>query len=134
MKSSWNTHKGTRYMYADYSQFGRNIEGLRAEVDAVDGAIEREPLDATLVLVDIRNTVTSSDVVSLMKESTARTKGRVQKLAVVGVTGMQRVLAWAVTRFSGETLHLFDSVDDAKEWLVGAGTGDDQGGGTLVAG
>lgn len=123
MKSSWNTHNGTRYMYADYSHFGRNLEALRAEVDAVDGAIEREPPDSTLVLVDIRNTVTSSDVVSIMKESTARTKGRVQKLAVVGVTGMQRVLAWAVTRFSGETLHLFDSVDDAKEWLVGRGEG-----------
>jgi hypothetical protein len=108
-------------MYADYSQFGRNVEALRAEVDAVDGAIEREPPDSTLVLVDIRNTVTSSEVVSLMKESTARTKGRVQKLAVVGVTGMQRVLAWAVTRFSGETLHLFDNIDDAKEWLVGGG-------------
>jgi hypothetical protein len=44
--------------------------------------VERE--NDALVLVDIRNTVTSSEVVALMKESTARTKGHVARTAVVG--------------------------------------------------
>jgi hypothetical protein len=121
MKSSWREHKGTRYFHADYSGFGRNIDALREEVDGADSQIEQSPADSALVLVDIRNTVTSVEVVSLFKESTARTKGHVQKTAIVGVTGVQKVLAMAVARFSREPLHLFNTTEEAREWLVGEG-------------
>lgn len=123
MKSFWSEHKGTRFLYADYSSYGRNLDALRLELDHADTLIEREPGNDTLVLVDIRHTVTSTQVVSLMKESAARTKGRVARLAVVGVTGVQRILATAVARFSHEPLQLFDDVEAAKEWLVAGGEG-----------
>lgn len=109
------------YFHADYSGFGRNIDALRVEVDGADSQIEQAPAESALVLVDIRNTVTSIDVVSVFKTSTARTKGHVKKTAIVGVTGVQRILAGAVARFSGEELHLFDSVEAAQDWLVGEG-------------
>ena len=129
MKSSWRTHNGTRYFYADYSNFGRNIDALRVEVNAADAEIEQIPGETGLVLVDIRNTVTSADVVGLFKVSTARTKGHVLRTAVVGVKGVQKVLANAVAYFSKETLHLFDSTEDAADWLVGA---TDRGGVTVT--
>jgi hypothetical protein len=118
MKSRQIDYKGLRIFYADYSDYGRDIGALRAEVDHFDAVIEQQK--GALVLVDIRNTVTSSEVVSLMKESTARTKGHVARTAVVGVSGIQRVLAQAVARFAGEPLMLFNDVEAAKEWLVGA--------------
>ncbi|MFP5246037.1 MAG: hypothetical protein ACLGH0_05040 [Thermoanaerobaculia bacterium] len=118
MKSHWETHRGTRFYYADYSGYGRDIDALRAEVDFADSTIEREPPDSVLVLVDIRNTVTSTHVVSLMKDSAVRTKGIVRKLAVIGVTGVQKILASAVARFSREPLYLFDAIDEARDWLV----------------
>jgi hypothetical protein len=121
MKSSWRHHRGTPYFHADYSGFGRNIDALRAEVDGADSQIEQAPAESALVLVDIRNTVTSIDVVTVFKTSTARTKGHVKKTAIVGVTGVQRILAGAVARFSGEELHLFDTVEAAQDWLVGEG-------------
>jgi hypothetical protein len=121
MKSAWSEHRGTRFLYANYSNYGRNLDALRLELDHADTMIEQEPGNATLVLVDIRHTVTSTQVVSLMKESAARTKGRVARLAVVGVTGVQRILATAVARFSREPLQLFDNVDAAKDWLVEGG-------------
>lgn len=123
MKSSWREHNGTRYFHADYSGFGRNIDALRLEVDAADSQIEQSPADSALVLVDIRHTVTSMDVVSLFKTSTARTKGHVSKTAIVGVTGVQKVLALAVVRFSSEPLNLFATVEEARDWLVGEGSG-----------
>lgn len=125
MKSSWRVHNGVRYFHADYSNFGRNIDALRIEVDGADSEIEKSPKESALVLVDIRNTVTSTDVVSLFKESTARTKGHVHKTAIVGVTGVQKILASAVARFSRETLHLFAETRDAIDWLV---SGEEQGG------
>ena len=75
MKLMWMTHKGKRYLFCNYANFGRNIEALRAEVDYADSEIEKELGNDALLLVDLRNTVTSSEVVSLFKESAARTKG-----------------------------------------------------------
>jgi hypothetical protein len=118
MKSKPIDYKGLQIFYADYSDYGRDLGALRAEVDAFDAMVEQH--QNALVLVDIRNTVTSSEVVSLMKESTARTKGHVARTAVVGVSGIQRVLAQAVARFAREPLMLFHDVDAAKEWLAGA--------------
>ena len=118
MKSHTFEHKGIPMFYADYSGYGRDMDALKAEVDAFDSMVEQH--ENALVLVDIRNTVTSSEVVSLMKESTARTKGHVARTAVVGVSGIQKVLAQAVARFAREPLMLFNDVDSAKEWLAGA--------------
>lgn len=117
MQSTWATHRGTKYFVADYSNYGRDVEALRAEVDAADEVIEQQT-DA-LVLVDLRNTVTSSAVVSMMKASATRTHGHVLKHAVIGVKGIQRILAAAVARFSREPLMLFDRIEDARDWLVG---------------
>lgn len=117
MQSRQIEHKGVRIFYADYSNYGRDIPALKTEVDSFDAMIEQQQ-DA-LVLVDIRNTVTSSEVVSLMKESALRTKGHVARTAVVGVSGIQKVLAQAVARFSSEPLTLFNDVDSALDWLAG---------------
>ena len=118
MKSKQIDYKGLQIFYADYSDYGRDLGALRAEVDAFDAMVEQH--ENALVLVDIRNTVTSSEVVSMMKDSTARTKGHVARTAVVGVSGIQRVLAQAVARFAREPLMLFHDVEAAKEWLAGA--------------
>lgn len=117
MQSTWLTHQGTKYFLADYSNYGRDTEALRNEVDAADAVIEQQT--DLLVLVDLRNTVTSSDVVKMMKHSSARTHGHVKKHAVIGVKGIQRILAAAVAKFSGEPLVLFDRIEDARDWLVG---------------
>lgn len=119
MKSKWTNYKGSRILYSDFSGFGRDVNALRVEVDAVDAEILREPKDSVLALADLRGTVTGSDVVDLFKQSAKRTNGYVRKQAVIGVTGVQRILASAVARFSGQSLHLFDTVDEANEWLAG---------------
>lgn len=118
MKSKWTHHKGRRILYSDFTNFGRDTEALRVEVDAVDAEILREPKNSVLALADLRGTVTGTDVVDLFKKSAKRTNGFVRKQAVVGITGVQRILASAVARFSGQSLHLFDTIEEANEWLA----------------
>jgi hypothetical protein len=118
MKSRWETAHGKRFLYCDFSQFGTNVEALSAEVNAADDAILGEPKDSVLLIADLRGTVTSSAVVDLFKKSSARTKGYVRKQAIVGLTGIQKMLAQAVAWFSRETFVLFDTPEAAREWLV----------------
>ena len=114
-------HKGQSFMYSNFSGFGRDTDALRTEVLAADGEICKRPKDSVLVLVDVRGTTTSTEAVDVFRHSAARTKGWVIRQAIVGVTGIQKILARAVARFSGEELVLFDDVDEAKDWLVTGG-------------
>lgn len=129
MKSRWEHAGGKRIFYCDFTDFGADVDALRAEIDAADEAILGEPRDSVLLLANLRGTVTSSAVVDLFKKSSARTKGYVQKQAIVGIGGVQKLLAQAVAWFSRETFVLFDTPEAAREWLVS-----DKGAGVVVKG
>ncbi|HEY0142297.1 MAG TPA: hypothetical protein VGF48_15470 [Thermoanaerobaculia bacterium] len=129
MKSEWIEHAGHRIIYCDFRNFARDVDALRIEVTETDDEITRQPPMSVLALIDVRGTTTSLEAVDVFKRSAARSKGFIIRQAVVGVAGIQKILAQAVARFSSEELHLFDTVEAAKEWLV---KGHD-GGGTKVA-
>jgi hypothetical protein len=130
MKSSWETRAGKRILYCKFSDFEKDVAALSAEIDAVDEVILREPPDSVLLLVDLRHTVTSSAVVDLFKKSSAKTKGYVRKQAIIGISGIQKMLAQAVAWFSRETFVIFDTPDEARDWLVH----DKSGAGVVVKG
>ena len=119
MKSRWIVHKGVEILYGDFSGFQRNHEALRAEVEAADKEILRRPRGSVLSIADLTGTVTSREVVELFKQSATATKDHMRKQAVIGVKGVQKILAQGVAFFSGQSMHLFDTVDQAKEWLAG---------------
>jgi dihydroxyacetone kinase DhaKLM complex PTS-EIIA-like component DhaM len=122
MKSKWETRGGKRLLYCDFSNFGTDTNALSAEIDAADEAILREPKESVLLLVDLRGTVTSSAVVDLFKKSSAKTKGYLRRQAIVGLSGIQKMLAQAVAWFSRETFVLFDTDEAAREWLIDDGS------------
>jgi len=118
MKSKWITYKGKKVFYCDYSNFQGDLQALRAENEAVDAIFCRQPEASVLSLSDVRNTIASAEMVELFKKSAGRTKPYAQKQAVVGISGIKRILADAVARFSGQAMSYFDDVESAKNWLV----------------
>ena len=128
MKSEWKTYKGKRFIYCDFTDFGIDADALQVEIEAADRQICLQPENTVLALADLRNTVASRKVVDLFKHSASATRRHVRKQAVVGVTGIKRLLAEAVARFSSQPMVLFDTVDEAQEWLVV----DDHAGGTRL--
>lgn len=123
MKSRWTTYKGARVMYCDFANFKSDVNALRAEVEAADRDIIKEPAASALILVDLRNTVASGPAVDLFKESAKLTNSHVKKQAVIGVSGFKRFLADVVARFSGQGMRLFDTEAEAMDWLVGSHDG-----------
>lgn len=118
MKSRWETRNGKRILYCAFNDFGTDVAALGKEIDEADAVILREVKDSVLLLADLRGTVTSSAVVDLFKKSSAKTKGYVRKQAIVGLSGIQKMLAQAVAWFSRETFVLFDTPDAARDWLT----------------
>ncbi len=60
----------------------------------------------------------STEAVQALKNSTKRTGALVERTAVVGVSGLKKVLADAIARFSGTNTKYFATRDDALDWLA----------------
>ena len=118
MKSRWITHKGKTILYCDYSNLKDDVAAVEAEDRAVRAEVVKQPLDSVLELVDVRSTVGSRETVAILKESAKVAKPHLRKVAVIGVQGVVKVLASAVSQVSGLGLTLFATEEEAKEWFV----------------
>lgn len=120
MQSKWAEHKGKRILQADFANFGQDVDGLAEEMRAVIEIMEQEPEGSVLGLADIRGTVFSKDLVSQLKDVVPQVVGHMVKSAVVvdKLTGFKKVILDAVSRVSGRNATLFESVEEAMDWLV----------------
>jgi hypothetical protein len=112
--AQWITHKGVRIMFL-------NGKGLaEAENMAAQEELKQELLSdrsSPPVLVDLSNTAMTQNTANKSKEVAAATKAAGLpdgSTAVVGLNKLQK----AVAQLFGRGSHYFDSVDQAKEWLV----------------
>ncbi len=110
----WVTHKGVRIVFL-------NGKGLpEAENFAAQEELKQELLrdrSSPPVLVDLSNTVMTQKTSNKSKEVAAATKAAGIPDAPTAVVGLNR-LQKAVAQLFGRGSHFFDSIDEAKEWLV----------------
>ncbi len=119
MRSKWIEFAGKRIFYQDFSDLGMdNAEAVKAELTEVQAIVMAQPEDSLLVLSDFRNTSITNELMGILRESSAKTKGHIHKTAVLGVVGIKRMLADILTKFTGQKLSYFEHESDAKTWLV----------------
>lgn len=108
-------YKGKEILYVDYSGMQKD-EILKVMDEATIFALEQnKPM---LRLSNMTGVFAVKEVVEKAKESGKATNHLTIKRAAVGITGAKKVLFNAYNRFSGNDTRAFDTVDDAKEWLV----------------
>ncbi|MEP2024825.1 MAG: hypothetical protein ABJH98_00115 [Reichenbachiella sp.] len=108
-------HKGKDILYVDYTGMSKE-EILKVMDDATDFALElNKPM---LRLSNMTGVFAVKEVVDKAKESGKTTNHLTIKRAAVGITGAKKVLFNAFNRFSGNNTRAFDTVEDAKNWLV----------------
>jgi hypothetical protein len=119
MRSKWITYKGCKIFYQDFS--GHDLldsDAVKKELEEVQAIVLNEPPNSMLVISDFNNTQIGKDLMDLMVPSSRITQSHIKKTAVVGVTGTKRFLANTLISFTGQKLSLFDTVEQAKEWLI----------------
>ena len=121
MHSEWMTHKGQKYFFCNYAHL-TDMALLKAEMDAVDEFIGRQPEQSMLILTDVRGLIGTPQVVNLFTKSATHTKKYVRKSAIIGIgfTGPRKVLFDFVLRASGQKVTVFEDLEKAKDWLVAA--------------
>jgi hypothetical protein len=110
----WVTHKGVRMVFM-------NGKGLaEAENLAAQEELRQELLrdrSSSPVLVDLSNTAMTQNTSNKSKEVAAATKAAGIPDGPTAVVGLNR-LQKAVAQLFGRGAHYFDSIEQAKDWLV----------------
>ena len=109
-------HQGKQLLFIDFSNV--NHEQAVAEAAAAKDIVRTQAKNSLLVLTDIGGAAFEPKVVQLMKDFTDFNRPYVRASAVVGATGLRRALVYAVSTFVKRELRVFDSVEEAKDWLV----------------
>lgn len=117
MPVTWIEHKGKKILHTDYRNVTDEGEILALLKEATN--IIRETPGKIRFLADFRNTnVPSNFMTEVKKNGKNLFKEKAERHAILGVTGIKKVLLKAYVVFSGENIKPFDSEKDAKDYLA----------------
>lgn len=110
-------HKGRRILRLDFSHCkAGEVLPVISEARAV---IATQAPKSLYTLTDVTETGFNTEVSDAMKAFVNHNKPFVAAAAVVGVTGLKRIIFNAVVKFSGRKLHAFGSLAEAMDWPAG---------------
>ena len=118
--ASFIEYKGKEIYYVNYSNIKTNQEFLETikQTNAFREKVKAQGKRDLLMLVDITGSFVYGEVLEEIKKAGKITKTLTAREAVVGITGGKKILLRIVQTFSNMNLKVFDTVDDAKEWLI----------------
>ena len=112
----WINYKGKDILRDDYTnlQGDEFVEIIKTLTDHVINVGKKD----ILLLLDLNNSYTNKPVVTAFTEAGKRVRPVVKKTAVLGITGVKKVLLNAVNKLSSIDANPFSSEEEAKEWLI----------------
>jgi hypothetical protein len=116
-RTRWIEHKGVRILVYDFSGLEDVDEGLRVIAASRGRAGEQAP-HSVRTLVDVKGSRFDARITRALQDLARENKPYVLASAVVGVSGLQRVILAAVSRVTRRKFATFDAVDAAKDWLA----------------
>jgi hypothetical protein len=110
------THLGKRVLSINYSHC--DVATMKAVSEEGHRVISREPLNSVLTLNDVTGAAFDRESVEVLKSKVAANSPYVKRAAVVGISGLQRLIYEAVKHFTKRDIPLFSSRKEALDWLV----------------
>lgn len=109
-------HKGKQILHLNFTHAnpGEVVRIIRKATPVIAAQPER----SIRTLTDVTNMNFNAEAADALKVFVSHNKPYVTAAAVVGITGLKKIIYSAVTRFSGRNIVVFDSCDQAKEWLA----------------
>lgn len=116
---NWKEVKGKKILYFDARKMpGEDLSGLKVMLAKAREMIDAQPRGSVLILTDLRDTGFTSESNSLMKDFSGANTPFVKASAVVGATGLRKMVIISIRTFTGRDIQTFDTSEEAEEWLV----------------
>lgn len=110
------THKGRKIVYVNLS--GCQAAEVSTITDEARKLIASQPKESALILTDVTNIQLNSETSHIMKAFSENNTPYTKASAVIRIEGLKKIIYSAVQRVSGRTIPTFDTVEQAKDWLV----------------
>ena len=111
-------HAGRRILLMDFSHIDDVLEAAQV-IETARQFVAAQPKERTLLtLVDVTESTFDDRVIDKLKELAAHNTPWVLAGAVVGMSGLQKVMYRVIVTFSRRKLAAFDTPEQAKAWLV----------------
>jgi len=110
-------HKGKQIFKMDCT--AATLEEMNAVIAEYIRQVRNQPEKSVLTLTIAGATAFSTETITKLKELARDNTPYVKAGAIVGITGLYKVVFSAVSMFSNRRIYLFDNVDQAMELLAG---------------
>jgi len=109
------THAGKQLLYLDFSK--ADVATVKATAEEAKPIIAKQPQGSVFTLTDVSDSQLTPETSAIFKDFTAHNKPYVKAGAVLGVTGLKKVIFNTVVSVQGRNLKAFSDMDEAKDWL-----------------
>ena len=116
MGAEWVVYKGKRILYIKYS--GLKPQEMLDLIREATQIILDSKSNQILSLSDLTGCYTNQEFVDLSKKQGMISLPLTKKAAVVGITGLKKILFRAVNSVAPNPRVPFDTVEAAMDWLV----------------
>lgn len=116
MSVEWVDHKGKKILHIKYA--GLSDEAMLEQMKNATNMLVNTKSEENLVLTDMLDCFLNEKFVALAKEQGKISLPFSKKSAIVGVTGIKKILLKGVNAISPKSRVPFDTIEEAKDWLV----------------
>lgn len=109
-------HKGKKILQLDLS--GCRADEVIPVIEHARTVIRKQPPRSLYTLTNVTGAGFNNAVTEALKQFAAHNKPYVAAAAVVGISGLNRIIYNAVMKFTGRTFNAAPSLDEAKDWLA----------------
>lgn len=109
-------HKGKQIFMMDCRD--ASLDEMNEIIEECILQVRKQPAKSVLTLTISGGSSFSADTINKLKEVARDNTPYVKAGAIVGVTGLYKIVFNAVAMFSKRRFYLFDTVDEAKDFLV----------------
>lgn len=116
MRVEWIHHNGKKVLFADYSNVKTQEELLEIQKESI--RVAREISGTFLSMGDVTNSALGPDFMKEAKLQGKEFKHKMDKSAIIGITGLKGMLLKGFNLFSGDSVKPFATKEEALDYLT----------------
>ena len=110
-------YKNKSIYYMDFSDL-KDEKIIKQIIDKSAEFIRSQPERSVLSLTNLQGMHFNSTIKELFSKFITGNKPFIKASAVVGISGLQRIIYNGVMRITGRNIRSFDNINVAKDWLT----------------
>ena len=111
-------HKGVRILDMSLKD-SKDVDQNIATIQLAQKLVMKESPKSVRLLTDVTNGHYTTEGVSVLKEFSKASTPYMKASAVVWVTGVKWIIVQSLIKLTGREIKLFDTRENAKDWLAG---------------